>query len=97
MRLVARASREQLEASRRAIDSTMSHHESHWIGLDALLAEEEVDPATIVGMIRGSDGLGRRYGAIAARRLVEASPGLMAEVGSSDEPDLQKFHQRMGT
>ena len=56
-----------------------------------LAAGERVEPGSVAAMIGSTDPLLRRYGAIAAKRLLKRFPTLMREVGGSDDGDLRRF------
>ena len=92
MRLVSRADVSQLEAAGRFVARDVSL-QSHQEGLRILAAGESVEPGAVVAMIRTADPLLRRYGAIAAKRLLKRFPILMKEVGASHHADLCRFFE----
>lgn len=91
MRLVANAELPQLEAARRHFESSGQCHGTHQQGLLALIAGSRIGPAVIVAMLGDGDALVRRYGAIAARRLMREYPDLISQVQSTDDPELHDF------
>jgi hypothetical protein len=95
MRLISRADSSQLDASRQFFEKQYPGQRAHLQGLDALVAGNGVDPALIIEMIRGVDPLLRRYGAIAAKRLVQQFPYLITEMVSSNDPDLVEFRETL--
>lgn len=88
MRLVSRVDLSQIEGARRIFDS---RHQTHSHSLAILAEGKQVDPAIIISMIHDVDPLIRRYGAIAAKRLIAEFPNLMKEMQSIDDPDLRNF------
>jgi HEAT repeat protein len=93
MRLISSADVSQLEAARRIFETPDSHHQTHDHALATLAEGNRVDPAIIVAMIHNADPLVRRYGAIAAKRLIREFPNLMTELESIDDADLRNFYQ----
>ncbi|MBI2374004.1 MAG: hypothetical protein HYV07_08400 [Deltaproteobacteria bacterium] len=91
MRLVARADVSQFEAARRLV-ARDANSRTHQEGLQILAAGEGVEPGPVAAMIGNADPLLRRYGAIAAKRLLARLPSLMSEVGASDDGDLRRFY-----
>ncbi|XXT17244.1 hypothetical protein WME94_44165 [Sorangium sp. So ce429] len=91
MRLVANAELPQLEAARRHFEFAGQRHGKHQQGLLALIAGNRIGPAVIVAMLGDGDALVRRYGAIAARRLMREYPDLISHVRSTEDPELHNF------
>jgi len=96
MRLIANADVSQLEAARRYFATRGASHESHETethhqALVTLVARNRVEPPVVAAMIKDTDPLVRRYGAIMAARLVSEYPNLILEARASDDPDLQSF------
>lgn len=93
MRLVSNADRSQLEAAQRLFDTSNPRQRTHSNALRTLAAGDRVEPGVIAAMIHDADPLVRRYGAIAAKRLLRESPSLMLEVGASEDADLGRFYR----
>lgn len=93
MRLVSNADVSQLEGARRYFDAPDSCHRTHVIALHTLVTAHRVEPAVVTAMMHDADPLIRRYGAIAAKRVLKEFPHLITEAGSSDDSDLRKFHE----
>ncbi|MGK4009218.1 hypothetical protein WMF31_41850 [Sorangium sp. So ce1036] len=91
MRLMANADISQLDAVRRYFEHWGQRYETHRQALMTLTVGDSIDPVTVATMLRHEDALVRRYGAIAARRLVREYPDLMSQVRSSEDPDLRSF------
>lgn len=91
MRLMASADVSQLEAARRLFETHGGSHETHQQALLTLAAGTRVEPLVVTTMMKDADALVRRYGAIAARRLVREHPNLIVEARASDDPDLRNF------
>jgi hypothetical protein len=91
MRLVSRAEVSQFEASLRALGSADLSSESHKIGLRTLAAGDRVEAASVATMLKSEDPLVRRYGAIAAKRVMQRFPSLIATATASQDPELRKF------
>jgi len=92
MRLVSNADVSQLEAAWRFFGAPDSYHRTHADALHALVAAHKVDPTFVVAMMHDPDPLIRRYGAIAAKRVLKKFPHLIMEAGSSVDSDLRRFH-----
>jgi len=91
MDLMSRADPLQLEAARRHFQAGHHQSEVHVHGLSMLEAALQADFAEIEMMIKGEIPLARKYGAIAAKRLLLGAPALMRAVEVSDDPDLRDF------
>jgi hypothetical protein len=91
MRLMANADVSQIEATRRFLETCGGSRQAHQQALLTLVAGSRVDPLVVTTMMKDADAVVRRYGAIAARRLVREYPNLMLEARASDDPDLRNF------
>lgn len=93
MRLVSRADVSQLEAAGRSFEAPDSHHRTHAYGLHVLVAGHRVEPAVVGAMMHDADPLNRRYGAIAAKRLLREVPQLTTEAKASDDADVRRLFE----
>jgi hypothetical protein len=93
MYLVSNADVSQLEAARRVFEAPNSHNRTHEHGLTLLVGGDRLQPTVVTAMMHNTDPLIRRYGVIAAKRLLREFPHLIAEARSSDDSDLRKFYQ----
>jgi hypothetical protein len=90
MRLVSMADAARLEEARRRVGPP---RDAHGEGLRILAARARVEPGILSAMIRDRDPLRRRYGAIAARRLIQRFPILLDDVAASDDADVRGLFQ----
>ncbi|MEK8019040.1 MAG: hypothetical protein VSS75_019395 [Candidatus Parabeggiatoa sp.] len=81
----------QLEAAARLLGSSSSSDKQHKQGLNHLIKDELLEPKQVLRMINDNSPLVRKYGAIAAKRLIEKSPELIANATSSVDRDVRKF------
>jgi len=95
MRLMSNADESQLEAGARFFSTQSQHDEQHARGLSALLGGDEADPGEVPAMINDSDPLIRKYGAIAATRLLKTRPDLFAQVLASTDPEVRKMGEQV--
>lgn len=93
MRLLSNADVAQLEAAHRRFETSDPRQQTHHHGLLSLVAGGRTRPGIVAAMIHDDDPLVRRYGAIAAKRLLREFPSLMMEVGASDDADLSQFYR----
>jgi hypothetical protein len=93
MLLVSNANTSQLEAARQYFDAAGSNHRTHASGLHALVQAHRLDPAIVASMMQDADPLTRRYGAIAARRLLPEFPYLFTAAESSNDLAVREFYR----
>lgn len=91
MRLVSRANVEQLEAGLRSFDSSDPVGGLHREGLSVLLEGTEVESGRVSAMIGSGVPLRRKYGVIAAKRILDRCPELIAGAMVSVDPDVRRF------
>ncbi|AKT39176.1 hypothetical protein [Chondromyces crocatus] len=92
MSLVSRAELPQIEAALCTFEARMPRDDHHERGLAVLMDARQVDAEKIITLMRDPSPLLRRYGAIAAKRLLRQLPELIELAGTSDDPDLRDFH-----
>jgi hypothetical protein len=90
MRLLSNADQTQLEAGH-VQAATSGLAEAHRLGLERLSRQTSLEPDAVTGMLAAGDPLLRRYGAIAARRLMGRFPELMAAAAASPDADVGRF------
>lgn len=95
MRLLTSVYDSQIEAAQHFFSNANPHHEQHTNGLRMLAAarQERLEPGVIVAALSDSDPITRRYGAIAAKRMLRTHPELRVAVESSTDTDIQKFFE----
>lgn len=89
MKLVYNASTEQLLAAYNwyAGEDALIHKK----GLDALLKVDSLSERDIYVLLDEDNALGRKYGAIALKKIYQKFPGLNDKVLTSDDVELKKF------
>lgn len=90
MRLVARSRKSQFVGADRALLPAASRA-AHDRGLRILASQDVTTPDAVVLMMRDSDPLVRRYGAIIAKRLFDGAEALADEAAASGDADIRKF------
>ncbi len=95
MRLVANANVSQLKAAihffeDENLDSSGTLHRQ---GLSNLVKLESLDSEEVLSLIADIDPLTRKYGVIAAKKLVHKFPELIKQASTSEDPDIRKFSQ----
>jgi len=94
MRLVSNADVSQLEAALQAFQgASAAHDRAHESGLRVLVKGAQLQPPAISAMMHEANALIRRYGVIAAKRLIRQCPHLIEEARDNDDADLRKFYQ----
>jgi len=91
MYLVSNAEVSQLEAGVRLFGSPSFSDKLHKQGLSNLLKDDILAPEQVLMMIDDKEPLVRKYGTIAAKRLIEKFPKLIANAISSADPEVRKF------
>lgn len=81
----------QLESAVRLLETNDCSEQLHQFGLNNLIAGDSLVPEQVLRMINGNSPLIRKYGAIAARRLIEKFPDLIENVTLSVDCDIRKF------
>jgi hypothetical protein len=97
MRLTSRVDALQIEGAKSWFTAGGPRQDVHIRGLDVISAGQTMDPTVVSAMICSIDPLTRRYGAIAASRLIDKVPSLMNEVESSSDAELRAFRHRIVT
>jgi hypothetical protein len=87
MRLVANANETQLEAAA----SSSALGEKHRAGLAALSKNDSLNKERVQLLLADDEALTRRYGAVAARRLLKQAPQLIAIAAASQDEDISRF------
>lgn len=91
MCLVSNADVSQLEAAIEKCSSLGPSGELHKQGLLNLLNDHSLAPENVLAMIYDNNSLVRKYGAIAARRLLPDFPALITKAMESQDPDIRIF------
>jgi len=94
MYLMSRVTASQLEGAHDRFAAGGTRAGKHHQGLATLLSADRVDPELVRSMIRDSDPLVRRYGAIAAKRA-QRFAAILGELGESEDADLREFHRQV--
>ena len=94
MRLVANANAQQLRAALGFFQTPASSDRLDEHGLSVLLEGESVQPGEIRRMLDHSEPLLRKYGAMAAKRLMKAFPELLVTATSIEDQDVRQFCER---
>jgi len=91
MRLVTNADRSQLEAGLIAAGSDGVLGIAHRTGLERLSKCDALERGQVQVMLGDRDPLTRRYGAIAAKRLMKKWPELIDAAGTVSDQDISRF------
>jgi hypothetical protein len=97
MRLVARASAQQLQGAERFFISATAPHQGHKEGLSLLLKAHRVPAEVVAKMLDAGQPLERKYAAVAVGRSFRGVPALVDKVTSSDDLDVRKFAREIGS
>lgn len=91
MRLMSRADPSQLVAGMMIAAGASSRDDAHRRGLKLLAMGDSADPENVKTLLASDTGLDRCYGAIAAKRLREKYPELLAHAAAVPDRSISKF------
>jgi hypothetical protein len=91
MRLMARADMSQLKAGAVAAADDPARAEAHKRGLKLLATGDKADPEEVKTYLASHDGLTRCYGAVAAKRMRDKHPELLAVAADIPDASVSKF------
>jgi hypothetical protein len=97
MRLVARASAQQLQGAERFFARATAQHQGHKEGLSLLLKTHHVAADVVAKMRDAEKPLERKYAAVAVGRSFRDAPALVEKVTASDDPDVRKFARELAS
>jgi hypothetical protein len=90
LRFLSAASPEQLLAAQSQMAST-GIQLRHASALAWILSEEARTPAKVVAQLRNPDALLRKYGAVAAARMLRINRNPLADAAGSSDPEVKQF------